>query len=61
MRYFELNNDKNLAYQNLWNVISDQKDSFKRVHKKKESWKSMIEVSVLGNYKIKGKLNPINK
>ena len=39
MRYFELNNDKNLAYQNLWNVISDQKEvySFKRVHKKKES------------------------
>ena len=61
MRYFELNNDKNLAYQNLWNVISDQKVSFKRVHTKKESWKSMIEVSVLGNYKIKGKLNPINK
>ena len=63
MRYFELNNDKNLEYQNLWNVISDQKEvySFKRVHKKKESWKSMIEVSVLGNYKIKGKLNPINK
>ena len=25
MRYFELNNDKNLTYQNLWNVISDQR------------------------------------
>ena len=35
--------------------------SFEWVHKKKESWKSVIEVSVLGNYKIKGKLNPINK
>ena len=25
MRYFELNNDKNLTYQNLWNIISDQR------------------------------------
>lgn len=63
MRYFELSNDKNLTDQNLWNVISDQREvySFKWVHKKKESWKSMIEVSVLGSYKIKGKSNPVNK
>lgn len=60
MRYFELNNDKNLTDQNLWNIISDQREvySFKWVHK---NWESMIEVSVLGSYKIKGKSNPVNK
>ena len=63
MRYFELNNDKNLTYQNLWNVISDQRKFvvLNEYIRKKKVEKSVIEVSVLGNYKIKGKLNPINK
>lgn len=54
---------KNLTDQNLWNVISDQRKFIvlNEYIRKKESWKSMIEVSVLGSYKIKGKSNPVNK
>ena len=60
MRHSDLNNNKNLVYQNLWNAVSDQREiySFKWIYSKKEGWKSMIEVSILGNYKIKSKLNP---
>lgn len=31
MRHSDLNNNKNLAYQNLWNAVSDQREisSFK--------------------------------
>lgn len=58
----KLSNDKKFDRSKLGNVISDQNIVYiSKYNTRKESWKSMIEVSVLGSYKIKGKSNSVNK